>query len=248
MPWRGAEPRGEGTLANEHRYAVYLAPRPGDFLWNFGSMWLGRAAEGVVVPTRPSLPGLGTGEIDAATRIARLYGFHATLKPPFRLAQGRSESELLDLAEGFARRTRAFRLPRLAVRAIGGFLALVPAGTSPEADELAGACVRGFDRFRAAPGQDELARRRAAGLTKRQDELLGRWGYPYVFDEFRLHFTLTDRLAVDGRERMREVLERLWSPHAAEEYPVGSICIFEQAAAGRPFHLLRRFPLEGAAR
>ncbi|MCY4592830.1 MAG: DUF1045 domain-containing protein [Alphaproteobacteria bacterium] len=244
MAWRRTT-RGGSPLANEHRYAVYLAPHPGDFLWNFGCMWLGRAAEGVGVPARPPLTGFGAGEIDAATRSARRYGFHATLKPPFRLARGRSESELLDFAKGFAYRTRAFRLPRLAVRAIGGFLALVPAAPSPEADELAGACVRGFDRFRDGPGQDELARRRAAGLTARQDALLERWGYPYVFDEFRLHFTLTDRLAKDGRERTREVLERLWSPHAAEEYPVGSICIFEQAAAGRPFHQLRRFPLEG---
>ena len=41
----------------------------------------------------------------------------------------------------------------------------------------------------------ELARRRAGGLTPRQDELLQRWGYPFVLEEFRFHMSLTGPLS-----------------------------------------------------
>ena len=44
--------------------------------------------------------------------------------------------------------------------------------------------MRELDAFRAPPDDAELARRRKAGLTERQDALLMQWGYPYVFEEF----------------------------------------------------------------
>src|SRR3546814_16854276 len=55
-------------------------------------------------------------------------------------------------------------------------------------------CVRAFDRFRAPPSETALARRRAAGLSARQEANLQAWGYPYVMEDFRLHFTLTGRI------------------------------------------------------
>ena len=68
--------------------------------------------------------------------------------------------------------------------------------TEPSAalQALADACVEQLDRFRAPPSDAELARRRRASLTPRQDAMLVRWGYPYVFDTWFFHMTLTRRL------------------------------------------------------
>ncbi len=67
-------------------------------------------------------------------------------------------------------------------------------------DRLAELCVKDLDRFRAPPVAAELARRRGAGLSLRQETLLARWGYPYVLDEVRFHMTLTARLAGEEGE------------------------------------------------
>ena len=63
------------------RVAVYYAPEPSDPLWTAACAWLGWDAErGAPVP-QPDLL-----EIADLTASPRLYGFHATLKPPMRLA------------------------------------------------------------------------------------------------------------------------------------------------------------------
>jgi hypothetical protein len=43
----------------------------------------------------PDLEGLGATELSEITGPARRYGFHATLKAPFRLAEGASEADLI---------------------------------------------------------------------------------------------------------------------------------------------------------
>ncbi len=68
------------------RYAVYWAPEPATELARFGARWLGRDAE-----TGQRTTALAAGlplSWERATEEARLYGFHATLKPPFRLREG----------------------------------------------------------------------------------------------------------------------------------------------------------------
>ena len=43
----------------------------------------------------------------------------------------------------------------------------------------------------------DLERRRKSGLSERHDTYLVRWGYPYIFDEFRFHLTLSNKLEDD---------------------------------------------------
>ena len=85
------------------------------------------------------------------------------------------------------------------VSALGSFIALMPAAPCPGLHDLTDACVRHFDRFRAPTNGDERARRVAAPLTERQIGNLDRWGYPYVFDDFRFHMTLTGSLPDNER-------------------------------------------------
>ncbi|HET6522220.1 MAG TPA: DUF1045 domain-containing protein, partial [Geminicoccaceae bacterium] len=175
------------------RYAIYFAPAPDDPLGAFGNRWLGRDPwTGECLP-QPRIPGLAPERLHAITASPRRYGFHGTLKPPFALAPGATPADLDMAARTFAAARRPVEVP-LALRSLSGFLALVPAEPVPALDALAADCVRAFDSFRAPSDAAELSRRRAAGLTARQDALLLAWGYPYVFEEFRFHLTLTERL------------------------------------------------------
>ena len=123
---------------------------------------------------QPAIPG-----IDEITTEARGYGFHATLKPPFRLSPGYSWDDLLEAATAMATRIAPFELPVLAVADLHGFLALRETVDSAELQALADACVTELDTFRAPPSEAELARRRRARLTEAQDAMLIRFGYPY---------------------------------------------------------------------
>lgn len=229
-----------------YRYAVYFAPPPDSPLGRFGNGWLGRDPAGGPAPARPNVAGLGEGEIAGAIASPARYGFHATLKPPFRLAEGADPSSFLDAVAALAREAQAVAVPGLEVREIGDFVALVPQSPLPALDALAAACVRELDGFRAPALPAESARRRQAGLTSRQDRYLGQWGYPYVFEEFRFHLTLTGRLAPESRGRFVGALARTASD-AASAFVIEDLAVFGEAAAGAPFELLRRFRFGGVA-
>jgi putative phosphonate metabolism protein len=216
------------------RYALYYAPRPEEALAIAASRWLGRSS----APQSERL-----AEI---TDEPRRYGFHATLKPPMALADGASERDLLEAVGQFAYRRRAFTTPPLVLSELSGFLALVLGTPSPEVQELADKCVVEFDSFRRPTGESELARRRAPGLTPRQDQHLKRWGYPYVFDQWRFHLTLTGRIAdVVERAAIAKLLQQRFAPFIGQPLQVRDLCVFRQPATDRPFIMLARFRLGG---
>lgn len=225
------------------RYAIYLAPLPSSPLHSVASALLGRDAQrnGVVPHRVPE--GIDRARWQAITEEARSYGFHGTLKPPFRLANGAALPELEQAITTFAATQRPFEGPPLVLRPIAGFLALVPANPDPRIDQLAADCVRAFDRFRAPAAAAELARRRKSGLTARQDEYLLRWGYPYVMEEFRLHFTLTCRLDDAERAQIAAALRPHVERFADEPLRVDALVLFEQPEPGAPFRIVRRIPL-----
>lgn len=228
------------AVRTDARYAIYFAPSPDTALDRLGWAWLGRdPASGADAP-RPSVGGLSSRQIESLTAVPRLYGFHATLKPPFRLAAGRTYSELTQAFDAFCARQTAFDAPPLQVGELGGFLALMPADRSALLDRLAAACVREFDGFRARPTDAELEQLRETGLSPRQDALRRRWGYPYVLEEFRFHMTLTGKLPERERNRVRTVLAALFSQVCGSPLPIDGACLFSQARDGAPFLVDRR--------
>ena len=89
------------------RYALYFAPLEDRPLWNFGSATIGWDAEAAAAcPPQPPAPAFAEGWVDR-TAEPRRYGFHATLKPPFVLAEGARLDDLLDAAATFAAAPRA---------------------------------------------------------------------------------------------------------------------------------------------
>lgn len=227
------------------RLALYWTPDPDSALGRFGAQWLGRdIVSGAILP-QPVLPGIAAADVQAVTADPRHYGFHATLKPPFALAEGRSRAELLEAIDHFVGWRAAFDAPALVLKSISGFLALVPSAQSPELQQLAADCVANFDAFRAPAPPEEIAKRRAAGLTPAQDAHLLRWGYPYVMDEFRFHLTLTQRLSEAQRDLLLPALAPLTAPHCVARLRIDALALFEQVDRAAPFRLIGRFPLQG---
>jgi putative phosphonate metabolism protein len=224
------------------RYAIYYAPEDRTPLAAFGTRWLGRDARGERVQPI-AVAGFTAEEVAALTAAPRRYGFHATLKAPFALAPGRSLASLVSRLEHFTCLRPPVEIPRLRLARIDGFLALTPSGPSPALDNLAADCVRAFDSWRALPGSDELARRRRVGLTPRQDELLCRWGYPFVLDEFRFHLTLTERLDDGTASRLEPRLQQLTAELTRAPVPLSSLCIFAEPAPNTQLTLVSRASL-----
>jgi putative phosphonate metabolism protein len=222
------------------RVAVYYGPARGDVLWQRGANWLGRDPANGAVSPQPELPG-----IEEITAEARQYGFHCTLKPPMRLQPGTDWFALVDAAEKLARDIPAFTLPPLMVANLHGFLALRETFSSAELQSLADACVARLDEFRAPAGEAELARRRKSGLSPAQEKNLLRWGYPYVFDTWFFHMTLTRRLTEEEHAIYRPAAEAYFATALAEPHRVEDICLFTQREPGAPFILAQRLPLRG---
>lgn len=230
----------------EARYAVYYAPPDDSALALAGNRWLGRDVVSGELLEQPPCPGLMPARLAQLTAAARRYGFHGTLKPPFRLRAGRTLAELADAVAALAARQQNLVFtPRLTM--IGGFLAWVPTDATEAIGAIAAACVTELDEFRQPPGDDELARR-AVGLVRNQPALLQRWGYPYVLEEFRFHLTLSDVVSGDEAAAMRAALEDYSAVHAREAVTFDSLCLFVEPAPGADFGLVARCGFDGNIR
>jgi hypothetical protein len=197
-----------------------------------GNHWLGRDPETAAILSQPGAPGIA-----ARTADARIYGFHATLRPPMRLSTG--WTEFLQAAYAMAASLQPFDLPPLQVSDLDGFLALTPAEPCDKLHALADACVAATDRHRLPPSDAELARRRAAKLSDEEAALLQRWGYPWVMQRWRFHMTLTDRRGID----LRAAAESHFADALRLPRRVTGICVFTQPAPGENFLIAERIGL-----
>lgn len=234
-----------GTLEGYRRYAIYFAPEKGGALARFAASWLGYDAETGETLARPEVEGL-PAPIESLTTSPARYGFHGTLKAPFRLAEGTTPAALdAALAEFAANEPVPEPMP-LKLGAGTGFVAFRPAEPVPAFDALAFRIVQAFEPFRAPLNGDELDRRLRAPLSARQRDLLEAWGYPYVDDQFRFHMTLSNRQSPEDAAAIIEAL----TPHVAglirAPMPIRDLCLFGDPGEGRPFRLLTRHPI-GAA-
>lgn len=225
------------------RYALYFAPAEDSALWRVGSAWLGRDARTEASLPQPKIEGIPADRLRALTASARHYGLHATLKSPMRLADGVRAELLTDAMRTLAAATGAFMLPALVVDTLSGFIALRTVHSSAALQQLADDCVAQLDRFRRASDAVELAQRRSAGLSPRQETLLTRFGYPYVMDEWRFHITLTERVAGAERDLLLAWLTQHFAAALAQPLRCEDLCLFVQDSAAQPFLLRERFAL-----
>ena len=185
------------------RYAIYFVPPQASELYWLGASVLGYDCYTSEAVSFPSGAGSDWAQV---VREPRRYGFHGTLKAPFRLAAGNTEDDLVSAVHAFARRQAIVAAGALRVSEVESFIALVPVRPCAALDQLAATCVRDFERFRAPMTIEERNRRLRAPLTPRQKQQLDDWGYSFVFDDFRFHMTLMGPMA--QRER-KAALRRL---------------------------------------
>ena len=240
----------EQTLPTAWRYALYLLPP--EPWYTLGTRWLGRCAlhdKAIPPEHRQRLAddaGVDLTTLDRWTEAPRRYGLHATFKPPFRLA----DTQTVDALDAALRRFAAQHAPftiEPTLQTLRGFLAWRLRTGDPARDALhafADACVREFDGFRAPAPAAELARRRKAGLSHMQERHLQRWGYPYVFDTFTFHITLTGHLRHHEQLACYRALEAA-SAVRPPTLSIDNVALFTQPAPNAPFTVARIYRFDG---
>jgi putative phosphonate metabolism protein len=221
------------------RFAVYFVPPADSDLYRFGAGFLGYDCYTCADLGYPQDAGIGAPEWMELTREPRRYGFHATLKAPFRLRPASTEIDLIEKLHRVAASPRPVVMIEPVIQTLGRFIAIVPANTSAKLDRLAADCVTAFDEFRRPLAPRERRKRLAAGLSERQIENLDRWGYPYVFDEFRFHMTLSGSVDADLRDSMVAILRaRFERINGGDPLPIRQVALVRQDVETTPFHLV----------
>lgn len=224
------------------RVAVYYVPRD-PALAAQGSTWLGWDIIAGRERSPPELTGLPL-PAHILTAVPRRYGFHGTLRAPFRPAEDCTLARIDGCMDTLAARLAPVSMESLEVRVVQDFLALVPKGDTEPLQALAAEVVRATNPLRAAPTPEEIARRRPERLTPRQRTQLETWGYPYVMEDFEFHVTLTGPLAPESAKLAQPILQAHFDPFLPKPFVIEDLCLLEEDGKGR-FHWLNRYPLRG---
>lgn len=225
------------------RYAIYFIPRQDEKLARIAANWLGRDPFGAATRPVEAVGDLSAAEVAFHTASARRYGFHATLKAPFRLATNETEASLRTALDHFAGAMPVVTIPRLVVSQIDGFFALVPEAPLPPLNRFADDVVRDFDRFRAPLTEAEIERRSPDSLKPGEFRNLCQWGYPYIFESFRFHMTLSGRAGPQESPRLRLAIEGLFAEVLHQPVPVDGLTLFIEPEPGAPFMVLSQHAL-----
>ncbi|MBB6259523.1 putative phosphonate metabolism protein [Paenochrobactrum gallinarii] len=225
------------------RYAIYFTPSSTDALLKIANNWLGRNAFTGEAVRRPAISGLSVEELDKMTVSARRYGFHATIKAPFYLAPDYKEDDLLRALMHFASSLAPVTLPRLKITSISSCFALMLKEPVPALQQLANDTVTALDKFRAPLSEQDFARRNPQSLAPAQLRNLQQWGYPYVFDEFRFHMTLTDKIEEQDRPKIAGILDNFFAPVLTDSVEINNLALFVEPEPGAPFEVHSLHPL-----
>ncbi|HKY86011.1 MAG TPA: DUF1045 domain-containing protein [Pseudorhodoplanes sp.] len=229
------------------RYAIYFTPPPSSPLAQFGASVIGYDCFERADVAHPHTKSLNGKTFARITTDPRKYGFHATLVAPFHLERV-TEADLLSALSEFTRDNLPIDIGPLAVDTIGAFIALKPETKIPKVDKLAAALVEFFDPYRASLSEADRVRRMTAHLSPRQRELLGRWGYPFVLDQFRFHMTLTNALQAAELSAVKSALAELYNGLARNHVELDALSLMRQDRPDERFHLLARKGLKGKAK
>jgi putative phosphonate metabolism protein len=228
------------------RYAIYFAPEKLSPWWRVGAHWLGRDECDGGALTQPLLEGIQTDELERLTAQPRRYGFHATLKAPFRLANGCDEQTLLSRLHLLAKTLAPMPLGPLRATQLSDFVALVPEIATAELQALAASCVIHLDDLRAPLSKDDLLKRQGYKLDARGVELLALYGYPHVMERFRLHLTLTGPIDAQTAQRVEQAVStQVAQLNAAAPLALDRLCLFVEKTPGALFMRIADVVLQG---
>lgn len=214
------------------RYGIYFTPSDKSFA-DAGARWLGwdiRTARHLDAPE------------PAHVARPRKYGFHATLKPPFKLADGTTEGALISAAEALTDQLSPVDIGLLEISRIGSFFALTSRPPNRLLQDLAAQVVRQLDRFRAATTEDDIKKRVRPGMPDTQIGYVKQWGYPYVMEFFEFHMTLTGSVAKDAETDLMSKLQDHFEGRVPDPVVIDAITLVGERADGM-FSEIARLPL-----
>ncbi|MEZ5890495.1 MAG: DUF1045 domain-containing protein [Xanthobacteraceae bacterium] len=228
------------------RYAIYYVPAADHPLFRFGRAALGYDCYSGEELADPAIDGLAPAEWAALTHEPRVYGFHATLKAPFRLLPTVDEAALMRAFAGFAAARRAIPVIEPCVRTLGPFIALMSRRPCAALDDLAARCVEEFDCFRAPLTRADRERRLAAQLSAPEIANLERWGYPFVFESFRFHMTLAGPVAPHRRDVVLALMQTMFARRCGDaDVIVDRVALVQQYNAQARFRVVAQAQLNG---
>ena len=222
------------------RYAIFYTPPAGP-LADFTAAWLGWDSEKARAVSHPSIACLDVSKVPATPR---RYGFHGTLKAPFHLASGCTRDELMAAVEELSTRQAPVVLDRLQPSQTSGFIALRPHKQTAVLRRFAAQIVQELDPFRAPLTGFDIDRRRQAGLTARQDRQMLDWGYPFIFDDFNFHLTLSGTLDPTQGKIVMDLLQPSLEPILPKPFSIEALTLVGQGNEGM-FHQIHRYTLTG---
>ncbi|WP_176086175.1 DUF1045 domain-containing protein [Martelella sp. HB161492] len=227
------------------RYAIYFTPEATDPLTTAASNWLGRSAFSAAPVAFPETVPISPDRMQVVTAAAARYGFHATLKAPFTLKETVTPSALEAAFDVFCRKHSPFTLPEITLGELGNFFALVPTERYPHLQAFAATVVDHFEPMRAPLSEADIARRKPESLSDAERANLMRWGYPYVFDEFRFHMTLTGPVQGTDAAVIRSAAAAYFGAFIGRPLAIDGLALFVEENRGDPFTVRRWQKLTG---
>ena len=226
------------------RYGIFSCPDDSTPLAAFGEQALGRRADGSSIEiSSDSYP-----DAEMASSLRKTpahYGFHATLKAPFQLAEGASETALLEAVEQLAVRQKPVHMYALSPRVLTNFVALAFETQPLAIAALAEQCVIGLEGLREPMSAEDISRRQPAKLNSTQRSYLHRYGYPYVLSEFQFHMTLTGEFNQSTHKVYGDWLNSLYGRIVCEAPTLDRLAVVWQPDRVSPFKRIAQFAFDG---
>ena len=212
------------------RFAIYWTPAPGTAMAEFGALWFGGCDTFGLPP-----------ELAARAKIApAVYGLHATFKAPFPLKEDVAPEALCDALDDFCASRSAPPAGGLILGHHQHYLTLMLDGNQAAIDWLAAECVTQFDRFRAAPDEENDSRRELNGLSPQEEAFLKEFGYPYVLSAFRFHISLAGPLDSAELDAIAKTLEPHLAPFMRGPFQMMDLSLLGEPRRGGVFEVISR--------
>ena len=203
-------------MTNYKRVAIYFLPKKNSSLENFGKNLLGRDInkKKKISLTRRQKYFINRGftyfdELKDYCEQPAKYGFHATLKAPFRLKRNVKTKNFYDVISHIAAQHSRFKIKGLKIVYSKKFTFITSRKEIKSLINLENDLVKHLDTFRAELNKTEIKKRNPDSLTFKQNKYLKEWGYPFVLDQFKFHMTLMNQNNNKLSNKQKLELEKL---------------------------------------
>ena len=203
-------------MTNYKRVAIYFLPKKNSSLENFGKNLLGRDInkKRKISLTRRQKYFINRrftyfDELKDYCEKPAKYGFHATLKAPFRLKRNVKTKDFYDVISHIAAQHSRFKIKGLKIVYSKKFTFITSRKPNKLLINLENDLVKHLDTFRAELNKTEIKKRNPDSLTFKQNKYLKEWGYPFVLDQFKFHMTLMNQNNNKLSNKQKLELEKL---------------------------------------